>query len=211
MVRGSRRATAAGLEAEHGGSARALSARVPAQRMATEADPRRHIRPALLGLPVHQQRRQRRHAEPDPAPCEPAVGAGGSARRITTASAISPAPCWLPASMPFGCSRSGCTRRSWGHPLLPRVSQPKREFAGGGEPFSTNVQAECRADGRCREPSEPAQQRNCIDEPESFGRALVRPLGGHGAAGLATTRQDPRKRRTSNLRWGAWLDCRPPR
>jgi len=63
-----------------------------------------------------------------------------------------------------------------------------------GRPFSTNVQANGRGGGCCRA-ERTCAQRNCIDEPESFGRALVRPLGGHGAAGLATTRQDPRKRR----------------
>ena len=33
----------------------------------------------LLGLSFHQQRRQRRHAQPDPAQGEPAVASGGSA------------------------------------------------------------------------------------------------------------------------------------
>src|SRR5687767_10878341 len=73
MVRAAGRPAAGGLEAEHGGSARALSGRVPAQRLVPAAGPDRRIRPPLLGLSFHQQRRKRGHAQPDPAEGEPAV------------------------------------------------------------------------------------------------------------------------------------------
>src|SRR5262245_37576382 len=128
MVRRSRCSTTARLEAEHGRAHGALPTCVPTQRLAAEADSSRLVSAALLALPLHQQCRERRPAQPDRAEIEPEFQLAAQPRRPCRQAQLcrcsdgdrnlrSPAACLLAISAAFRPAVLGNARCS-----LPRLS-----------------------------------------------------------------------------------------